>query len=191
MPWGFRILQSVLPGPGSEFPTPALCLIHVLAAVTQQKGYALPALRHPYSDVFGLSGAAKSPSWCSQCLCRHSLSRRRGSSAGRCLVQTFLSRQSPKALEVSQGHVREGGLHGHYMVPCHRAHQCGKPHSPPATAGTSLSAETGESLFFDDPCLKLLCCIFLSWNDHCLSNSLLSGWEELQAVMHLVDEWSK
>lgn len=47
---------------GSEFPTPALCLIHVLAADTEEKGYALPALRHPWPDIFGLSGAARSPS---------------------------------------------------------------------------------------------------------------------------------
>lgn len=47
-----------------------------------------PALGHPWPDVFGLSGAAKSPSWCSQCLYRQSLSRRKGSSADRaeCLM---------------------------------------------------------------------------------------------------------
>lgn len=101
VPWGFRSLQSALPARGSEFPTPALCLIHVLAAVTGEKGYAPPALGHPWPDVFGLSGAAKSPSWCSQCLYRHGLSRRKGSSAGRCMVQTFLSRQSSMTFEVS------------------------------------------------------------------------------------------
>lgn len=101
VPWGFRSPQSALPARGSGFPTPALCLIHVLAAGTGKRGYAPPALGHPWPDVFGLSGAAESPSWCSQGLYRHSLSRRKGSSAGRCMVQTFLSRQSSKAFEVS------------------------------------------------------------------------------------------
>lgn len=38
----FRSLQSALPARGSEFPTPALCLIHVLAAVTEEKCYLPP-----------------------------------------------------------------------------------------------------------------------------------------------------
>lgn len=66
-----------------------------------QKGYGPPAVRYPWPDVFWLSGTAESPSWCSHCLSRHSLTRRKGSSAGRCRVQTFLSRQSSKAFEVS------------------------------------------------------------------------------------------
>lgn len=66
-----------------------------------QKGYGPPAVRHPWPDIFGLSGAAESPSWYSHCLSRQSLTRRKGSSAGRCVVQTFLSRQSSKAFEVS------------------------------------------------------------------------------------------
>lgn len=50
------------------------------------------------------------------------------------------------------------------------------PHLPlQALAGTSLPAETGESLFFDDPCLKLLCSIFLSWYYHCLRNLCTPG----------------
>lgn len=84
--------------------------------------------------------------------------------------------------------MREAGLHGHNMVPCHpepgQITGKGSVAEPPsalplqALAETSLPAESAENkLFFDDLCLKLLCGLFLAWNDHYLRNSLHSRCE--------------
>lgn len=73
VPWGFRSLQSALSGTGSEFPTYPVS--HPAGSCHRRKGLCPLAFRHLWPDVFGLSGAARSPSWCSHCPYRHSLSR--------------------------------------------------------------------------------------------------------------------
>lgn len=115
------------------------------------------------AGTFRLSVAADSLWHCSHCLCSHSLMEGKCSSVGKCLVQTFRSRQAqklPRSGSFLKGMVREGSTaqallpKGDGVVPLSRALVAKSASATVATSGSGWAITSCRN--WRDSCCSLM-----------------------------------